>query len=120
MAISPGRDLRIATHGRGMWQIPIFAPTAANVSIAGRVSTAEGRGFSNAVVTLTDSNGNSRSTQTGSFGYYGFEEVTTGETYTVSIRSKRFQFTPRIVSVSDSISDLDFIANSSELLGKSR
>ena len=38
-----------------------FTPTAANVSVSGRVTTPEGAGVRNARVLLTDSSGNSRS-----------------------------------------------------------
>ncbi len=86
------------------------APTAANVSVSGRVLTSNGNGLRNAIVILTDSNGNSRNVRTGSFGYYSFDEVEVGATYIVAVRSKRFTFTPQIVSVNDNIGDLDFTA----------
>lgn len=85
-------------------------PTAAGVSISGRVLTADGSGLRNAVVDLTDRNGTVQATRTSSFGYYRFENVTAGETYIVSVSSKRFTFAPRVVTVSDDIADLDFTA----------
>ena len=87
-----------------------LAPTAANVSISGRVTTTNGAGLRNAVVTLTDSAGNTRTARTGSFGYYSFNEVEAGQTYTIAVNSKRFVFASQVVSVSDSITDLDFTA----------
>lgn len=89
----------------------ISVPTAANASVAGKVKTNDGRGLTNAIVTLTDSNGNTRSVRTSSFGSYRFNEVAVGETYTISVVAKRFQFTPQIVSVNDNVTDLDFTAN---------
>lgn len=89
-----------------------LAPTAANVAVAGRVMTPDGSGLRNATVLLSDSAGNTRSAQTGSFGYYRFDDVTAGETYAVNVSSKRFQFTPRTVSVTDELTDLDFIPES--------
>lgn len=88
------------------------APTAANVSISGRVLTGNGNGLTNAQVMLTDVNGNSRTIVTGSFGYYRFDDVRVGETYIISVASKRFLFTPssRVLNVTDELTDVDFVA----------
>jgi photosystem II stability/assembly factor-like uncharacterized protein len=110
MVMAPGRKLRIATHGRGMWQINAAPPTAANVSIAGKVLTAKGAGAVNAIISLTDSQGVSRSLRIGTFGNYRFENVAAGGTYTISVSSKKYQFTSQVISVSDEITDLNFIA----------
>jgi hypothetical protein len=110
MALTAGRKLRIATHGRGMWEINAAPPTAANVSISGKVLTAKGGGLGNAIVVLTDSHGVSRNVKTSTFGYYLFDNVGSGETYTISVNSKKYQFTPQIVTANDSITDLNFIA----------
>lgn len=84
-------------------------PTASGVDVTGRVfSSAEGRGVRNAVVTITDENGNARSTITGALGTYRFAEVETGHTYIVSVRSRRFTFAPQVVQITDNISGLDF------------
>ena len=85
-------------------------PTAAHVSISGRVMTADGRGLRNAVVTLTDRDGNSRDAFTSAFGYYRIEGVTAGETYVLTVRGKPYHFSPRIVSVLDDLDEIDFIA----------
>jgi hypothetical protein len=86
------------------------APTAANVSLSGRVLTTDGRGIRNTAVVLTGPKGNSRTAMTSSFGYYRFDEVPSGETYVLSVSSKRYQFAPRVVTVQDEIANLDFIA----------
>src|SRR6185369_11572717 len=88
----------------------LLAPTAANVSVAGRVADQEGSAVSNAVVTISSGDGTSRSTRTNSFGYFSFDGVTVGETYIVSVRAKAYQFTPRVISVMDEIASLDFVA----------
>lgn len=88
----------------------LIEPTAANVSVSGRVLTADGRGLRNAVVTITDSNGNIRSYKTTSFGYYRFDEIEAGETYVIRVLSKQFTFDPRIISVNDEITELNLIA----------
>ena len=89
-----------------------LAPTAAEVSIGGRVSTADGRGIQNAVLTLTAADGTRRVIRTGSFGYYRFDDVNAGETYILSIASKRFTFaSPTILVIAaDELTNIDFIA----------
>jgi len=95
----------------GFWQ-PNLAPTAANVSVSGQVLTASGQGIRNARMTLTNSTGTTRTAITSSFGYYSFDEVEVGQTYVVSVRSKRFQFAnnTQVVSVNDEITALTFTA----------
>ena len=90
-----------------------LVPTAANASISGRVSTADGRGVSNAVISVTGGGlATPRFVKTGSFGYFAIEDLAVGETYVVTINSKRYVFsTPsRVISLTDSISDVDFVS----------
>ncbi|HRI03895.1 MAG TPA: carboxypeptidase regulatory-like domain-containing protein [Pyrinomonadaceae bacterium] len=109
IAIAPGspRQVRIATHGRGLWQTPVAPPTAANVSISGRVLTAEGRGLRNAVITITDQSGNARNVMTGPMGTYRFDDLATGATYIISVRSRRFSYEPRVVALTDELTGYD-------------
>jgi hypothetical protein len=88
-------------------------PTAASVSIGGRVANSEGISVSRAWVTLTDGAGNSRTTLTNPFGYYNFDGVPAGATYILTVSSKQYLFadSPRIISVQDNLSDVDFIAS---------
>jgi CSLREA domain-containing protein len=94
--------------GAQQYVLNVFGPTAAGVSIGGRVLTPEGEGLKNARVNLTDSQGNSRSALTNAFGYYRFAEVPAGEIYIIQVISKRYQFEPRSVTVMDEITDLNF------------
>jgi hypothetical protein len=111
IAIQPtSRILRIATHGRGIWEISLLAPTAAGVSVSGRVLTSDGRGLVNARVTIADSNGAVRTVITSPFGYYRFDDVQSGGTYVMEVVSKRFKFASRVVSVTDNLADVDFTA----------
>ena len=89
-----------------------LAPTAAEVSIGGRVSTADGHGIQNAVLTLTATDGTRRVIRTGSFGYYRFDDVNAGETFVITIASKRFTFaSPTILVIAaDELTNVDFIA----------
>lgn len=84
------------------------APTAADASISGRIATSDGRGISNARVTVTDSNGAAKSAATNSFGYFRFESVAAGETYIVTARHKTYQFAARVISVNEDVSELNF------------
>ncbi len=97
----------------GGWGIEFLTSTAANASISGRVLTAGGNGIRNAEVvisggTLTEP----MRVQTGSFGYYNFEGLQTGQTYIITVNSRRYVFSvpTRVVTLSDNIADLDFVA----------
>jgi len=84
------------------------APTAAPVSVSGRVRTVDGRGLRGAIVSITDGNGTIRQVTTSTFGYYRFEGVTAGESYFVGVASKRYRFSSIFVNVTDELSGLDF------------
>ncbi len=86
------------------------APTAAGVSVGGRV-TVGGRGLTNAVVILTHSNGQTRTSRTGTFGYYRFDDIAAGQNVIITIVSKRYQFAPQVVSVMEDIENLNFFAD---------
>jgi predicted outer membrane repeat protein len=85
-------------------------PTAATVSVSGRIFTLNGAGLQNARVILTDSGGSSRTSISSSFGYYRFDNVTVGEIYILSVSSKRYQFSPQVVNVMEEINELNFSA----------
>jgi hypothetical protein len=87
-----------------------LAPTAASVTIAGRVASNDGRAVRNAIVTLVGANGSSYSGRTNSFGYYTIAGVPAGETYTASVTAKGLTFAPQIVNVADSVDGLNFTA----------
>ena len=88
------------------------APTSASVLIGGRVLTADGRGIRNVRVTLTEADGSERTVLTGAFGYYRFPDVSAGQTVTVSVVSKRFDFEQpvQVLSVTGGFEDLNFTA----------
>lgn len=87
----------------------ITIASAAGVAVSGRVTNATGNGLRGAVVTLTDDQGVSRSVITGSFGYFRFDDVPTGENYVIAVGSKRYTFAPRIFNVTDEITNMDFV-----------
>ncbi|MBX7053789.1 MAG: hypothetical protein K1X36_02455 [Pyrinomonadaceae bacterium] len=90
---------------------PGLAPTAAGVWVEGRVVTPDGFGLRNAIVTLTMANGESVQARTSAFGYFRFENIEAGQTVTLTVASKRFTFTPRLVFVDDNVGDIDLAAH---------
>lgn len=98
----------IATVDIGAFEF--MATTAATVSISGRVVSGERKGVANAVVQITDQNGETKTTRTNSFGYYNFAEIMSGETYIFNVSAKRYQFSAQVVTVMESLDDLNFTA----------
>jgi hypothetical protein len=89
--------------------VVLVGPTAASVAIAGRVL--EGNwGVRNALVLLTDQNGETRAVSTNSFGYFKFEDVAAGETYVVNVLARRYSFAPQAVTVNNELTELNFTA----------
>lgn len=92
---------------------PILAPTAASASISGRIKTSDGRGISKARLVLANaSTGEVSHAVSSSFGYYRFNDLPVGETYILTISSKRFSFKPntRVIALLDELTDEDFEA----------
>lgn len=88
------------------------APTAADVSLSGRISNTSGQGIRNIRVMIYGGNlAEPRTVLTGSFGYFRFDGLRVGETYVVSVNGKRylFQNSTRIVTLVDEIADVDFV-----------
>lgn len=83
--------------------------TAASVSISGRVMNGNGRGIARVGIYLTG-HGGIRSALTNPFGYYKFDQVDAGETYVLEAQHKRYLFAPRVVTVTDEITGVDFFA----------
>ena len=110
------RSLTPATIGNvaGGWGLEFLASTAAGASVSGRVLTAEGHGIRNSKVVVT---GNSLIeplvVTTGSFGYFTFDGLATGETYVVTVNSQRYRFsTPsHVISLVDNVADANFVAD---------
>jgi hypothetical protein len=102
------------TLAGGLFPSQALAPTAARVAISGRVRTADGAGIRSVRVTLADASGGPvRQALTGPFGYYKFDDVTVGETYLLTVSSKRYTFDPntRLVSLMDEVADADWTAS---------
>jgi hypothetical protein len=89
-----------------------LAPTAATVSISGRVTSSAGRGIRNVRVSLTNSSGQVRTAKTTTFGYYQFNDVQAGETYFLSATGKHYTFsqTVQVLNINEETNQIDFIA----------
>jgi Concanavalin A-like lectin/glucanases superfamily/Carboxypeptidase regulatory-like domain len=89
-----------------------FTPTAANVSVSGKITDSSGNGIARVRVSITGANGATRAATTNSFGFYRFDEILAGETYVISAASKRYQFSQptQIILVNDALDGIDFTA----------
>ena len=89
----------------------ITIPAAASVTVSGRVTTPNGQGLRNATVTIVDRAGFARTVTTSSFGYYTFDEIAVGETYTIGVASRAYRFASRTVEASSSLTNVDFVGS---------
>lgn len=90
-----------------------LAPSAAPVSVSGRITTANGNGIRNVRVTLTEESGAMHYALTGTFGYFTFENIESGQGVVLSVSAKRYTFSQptRFISLDDNITDADWVAN---------
>ncbi len=89
--------------------ITILAPTAGAVSVAGRTVTSGGAAIGGGTVTLTSAGGEVRTAIANPFGYFEFANVAAGATYTLEASHRRYSFTPRVLMVSDDLTDLEIV-----------
>lgn len=103
----------------GFWAVGTSAPTAAAVSLSGRVYNGKGNGIiSRVYIVLTDTaTGTTRSAQTNPFGFYSFEELEVGRFYIIRAQSKNFVFTPdyHAFELLESREDVNFTGNRIEM-----
>ena len=87
-------------------------PTAASVKVGGRVTTAKNAGIRGARITLTDTQGRTRTALTSAFGYYSFDNVAAGASYIVSASSKGVTFsrTSQLVNLNADNDGINFVA----------
>ncbi len=76
-------------------------PTAASVTVSGRVLQFKDAGIADARVTITGANGTTRTTRTNRFGFYLFADVEIGQTYIVSVRHPFYSFNPAVLSLTE-------------------
>jgi hypothetical protein len=61
-------------------------------------------GGNNSPLTIT------RATKTSSLSYYRFNDIAAGQSVTITVVSKRYQFAPQVVNVNEEMSGLNFLA----------
>ncbi len=90
-----------------------FAPTAAGVSISGRVMDAAGNGIASTRIVMVDAEGVSRVAVTSLGGFYKFDEVAAGQTVLLTVNSRRFHFSnqTQLVVISDNLTAINFTAD---------
>ncbi len=91
-------------------QVELSAKTSNQAEISGKLLTAMGESIANTRLTLTDTAGQTRSILSNGFGLYRFGGLQIGQTYTLSVASRRWTFTPLTVSVTDQLVNVDMIA----------
>ncbi|MFT3746594.1 MAG: carboxypeptidase regulatory-like domain-containing protein [Pyrinomonadaceae bacterium] len=94
----------------------IYATTTATVpaastpiSISGKVTTPTGLPLRNTKVILTDPANVQTPAFTSSFGIYSFTNVPSGANYTISVQSKRYRFSPKVMTPSGNLTNVDFV-----------
>ena len=105
-----------ADHGISIddFSVTPMAASAAAATISGRVTSADGRAISNAILTISGGGMTEpRTVATGHFGYYTFEGLQTGQSYFLTVSgAKRYTFAnpTRVVNLQDDVTDANFTA----------
>jgi len=108
-------QLAIGRAGENLVTLVRQAIPAASASVSGKVTDANGTPIRNAIVSLTAPGGQRIAVQTGSMGLYLFENVPTGQAYTVVVSSKRYRFNlPPPVFIDGDLANLDIMARPQE------
>lgn len=90
----------------------LYTVEPAPVAVSGQTTTPDGQPIRGITVGLTNQAGETRWALTSNFGYYQFEGVPTGQTYTLFVRgSKRHTFETRTFGLNDAIDNLDLIGD---------
>jgi hypothetical protein len=114
-ASNDATDLFLPTVANGT--VTIAGPTAASVSVSGRVASLHGKGIRNVRLTLTSAKGESQTVLSGEAGHYEFADVSVGETYILTITAKHYTFTnpSQVINVNEEISEYNFVGVSNGL-----
>lgn len=99
---------------RGAYEYFGFMPTAAEVSVSGRVLTSDGVGIANVIITVWGGDlAFPVSVRTVSFGNFRVDGLRAGHNYIFTVTSRRYIFDEpvRSIFVSDDLSDVYFVAD---------
>lgn len=98
----------------GFWSQAPLAPTAALAGIGGRVVRDKEIGIKGVVVELSGGTLSSpRRTLTNNMGYFTFDDIEVGQSYFLTVTSKKYSFAngTRAFTLMDSVFDLVFVAS---------
>lgn len=97
----------------GFWTSEEFAPTAAGVTVGGRIKTEAGRGIRHVRITVTFSSGETRETVSGISGFYQFTDVPAGGTCIFSVSAHRHVFSQpmQVRNIVDDTHNVDFVGS---------
>lgn len=87
-----------------------LAPKAAQATVSGRVMNSSGRGLSRVRIAVTNQQGETRFATSNQFGYYRIDDLNAGETYIFELKIKSYLFSPQVLTISESLDNLNFIA----------
>lgn len=89
----------------------VVVPTAAEISISGRVVTPYGQGIRGAVISAVAADGSVRSAVTNSFGYFRLTNLTVGQ-YVIQAVAKRYSFEDpvRVIDGVNDVTDITFVS----------
>jgi hypothetical protein len=76
------------------------------VNVGGRVLSPSGRGTGRIYLSISDGVGVIGTVQTNPLGYFVFRGIETGQSYTISAASKELVFSPLVLNVNESITDI--------------
>lgn len=89
--------------------VQVTGTTAANVTVAGRVLDASGRGLRGVRVTLIGTGGAIYMAVTNALGRYSFSSVPSGGIYMASATARGASYATRVVNLTDAVANLDFV-----------
>lgn len=90
-----------------------MVPALSNASLGGRITTG-GYPISDARITISGGNLPSPVTiRASSFGFYNFQGLQTGATYTLTVEARRYTFAQptRMITLQTNVSDFDFVSD---------
>ena len=93
----------------GGWGLELVPSDIPPVQVSGQVLTPGLLGLRNAVVSLTDLQGNRRSTSSSSLGFFSFDNVEAGGPYLLTVSSRRYRFESKTLHFFDNVQNLEFV-----------
>ncbi len=107
-----GGNVTVTIPARSGAVLSTLAPTAAAISISGRVLTAENRGISGARVLIYKPDGKMETAITNNFGNYRFERIAAAANYVIAVSSKNYRFAApsQVISANEDVGALNFTA----------